>query len=356
MVDEIGVAAGALVDRLGDPVRAEARFAATVRDGGLRLRSTAVWLVLGGRRVRIPRRVAPVVVLTERWDDAEERQLVSITVALPVIGRMYQYRGRFRYGDRRSRRAVVVSERIVIAGASGFIGRYLAQHYRAAGAEVVLVGRDGPDVRWDDADGLAQGGHRRGAVINLAGKSVNCRYGDANRAEIFRSRVETTRAVREAIAASDAPPPVWFNASTATIYRHAEDRPMTESTGELGTGFSVEVAKAWEARALRGRPARHPTGRAADGDRARRRQRADPAREPGALRARRSAARRSLVRAPPRAATPAPSTSSAPAAAGSGSAGCTSPTCSARSSSCASIPTSTARSTSPRRIRRTTAP
>jgi len=139
-----------------------------------------------------------------------------------------------------------VSERIVITGASGFVGRYLEQHYRAAGAEVVLVGRSGPDVRWDDAAGLRAAVSGSAAVINLAGKSVNCRYGDANRAEIFRSRLTTTRAVREAIATSDAPPPVWFNASTATIYRHAEDRPMTESTGELGTGFSVEVAKAWE--------------------------------------------------------------------------------------------------------------
>ncbi|WP_431247553.1 epimerase [Leifsonia xyli] len=139
-----------------------------------------------------------------------------------------------------------MSERIVIAGASGFVGRYLAQHYRAAGAEVALVGRNGPDVRWDDAAGLRRAVSGAAAVINLAGKSVNCRYGDAARAEIFRSRLETTRAVREAIAASDDPPPVWFNASTATIYRHAEDRPMTESTGELGTGFSVEVAKAWE--------------------------------------------------------------------------------------------------------------
>ena len=139
-----------------------------------------------------------------------------------------------------------MSERIVITGASGFVGRYLEQHYRAAGAEVVLVGRSGPDVRWDDTAGLRSAVSCSAAVINLAGKSVNCRYGYANRAEIFRSRLTTTRAVREAIATSDAPPPVWFNASTATIYRHAEDRPMTESAGELGTGFSVEVAKAWE--------------------------------------------------------------------------------------------------------------
>ncbi|MDR6613443.1 DUF4166 domain-containing protein [Leifsonia sp. 1010] len=97
MVDEIGVRRGVVIDRLGDPVRAEARFAATVRDGGLRLRSTAVWLVLGGRRLRIPNPFAPVVVLTERWDDQHEHQRVSITVHAPLIGRIYQYRGRFRY-------------------------------------------------------------------------------------------------------------------------------------------------------------------------------------------------------------------------------------------------------------------
>lgn len=83
-------------------------------------------------------------------------------------------------------------------------------------------------------------------LINLAGKSVNCRYTPANRNEILRSRVETTRELRDAILACAAPPAVWVNSSTATIYRHAEDRPMTESAGEIGTGFSVGIARAWE--------------------------------------------------------------------------------------------------------------
>lgn len=139
-----------------------------------------------------------------------------------------------------------MGETIVLAGASGFVGRYLAEHYRAAGATVRLIGRAGADARWGDVDAVRRAVTGADAVINLAGKSVNCRYTPANRAEILRSRVETTRQLRQAIAASDAPPPVWFNASTATIYRHAEDRPMTESTGELGTGFSVQVARAWE--------------------------------------------------------------------------------------------------------------
>lgn len=97
MIDRIGVERGALVDRLGNPERAMARFAASVLDGGLRLRSTGVWIVVAGRRVRIPRPFAPIVVLTERWDDEAERQAVSITVTAPVVGRIYQYGGRFHY-------------------------------------------------------------------------------------------------------------------------------------------------------------------------------------------------------------------------------------------------------------------
>ena len=97
MVDEIRVEDDALVDRLGAPARVEARFSARVRDGGLRLRSNAVWLLVGRARLRIPRFIAPVVVLTERWDTQTERQFVSIAVTAPGIGRIYQYSGRFRY-------------------------------------------------------------------------------------------------------------------------------------------------------------------------------------------------------------------------------------------------------------------
>ncbi|GAA1919874.1 TIGR01777 family oxidoreductase [Microbacterium aoyamense] len=132
--------------------------------------------------------------------------------------------------------------KIVIAGASGFIGRHLVHALADDGHEVVTVGRDGP-VTWTDAAAAVDGA---GVLINLAGKSVNCRYTDENRDEILRSRVETTRALRHAVEAAAVPPTVWLNASTATIYRHAMDRPNTESTGEFGEGFSVDVARAWE--------------------------------------------------------------------------------------------------------------
>ncbi len=136
--------------------------------------------------------------------------------------------------------------RIVIGGAGGFMGRYLAERYQAAGREVVTIGRSGADLRWGDDPAIAAAVDGAALVVGLAGKSVNCRYTPANRAEIFRSRLDTTAALSRAIAAAAAPPALWVNAATATIYRHAEDRPMTERDGEIGTGFSVEVAKAWE--------------------------------------------------------------------------------------------------------------
>lgn len=92
-------------------------------------------------------------------------------------------------------------------------------------------------------------------VINLAGRSVNCRYSDRNRREIKDSRTQSTRILGEAIRRCAHPPKVWMNASTATIYRHAFDRPMDEATGEIGgkeTGapptwrFSIDVATSWE--------------------------------------------------------------------------------------------------------------
>lgn len=136
---------------------------------------------------------------------------------------------------------------VVVAGASGFMGRFLVDHWRATGREVRTIGRGAADARWGDTDGIRRLLDGSALLVNLAGKSVNCRYGPENRAEILRSRVETTAELGRAVAACAAPPATWINSSTATIYRHAEDRPQTESAGELGTGFSVSIAKAWEA-------------------------------------------------------------------------------------------------------------
>ena len=141
----------------------------------------------------------------------------------------------------------VSAGRVVIGGSTGFMGSFLVPRLRAEGREVVTISRSGADIRWGDQVAIDRAVDGAALVIGLAGKSVNCRYTPENRAEIFRSRLDTTGSLSTAIVRASAPPALWVNSSTATIYRHAEDRPMTESTGEIGTGFSVEVAKAWEA-------------------------------------------------------------------------------------------------------------
>ena len=136
--------------------------------------------------------------------------------------------------------------RAVLAGASGFLGPRLAEDLRARGYDVVVVGRRGPDVRWDDRAGLDAVVDGADLVLNLAGRSVGCRYTDAHRDEILSSRTGTTQALGDAVRRAARPPRLWLNASTATIYRHATDRPQTEDDGELGEGFSVDVARDWE--------------------------------------------------------------------------------------------------------------
>ena len=140
----------------------------------------------------------------------------------------------------------MTDRRIVIAGAHGFMGTRFAELYRAEGDSVATVGRRDADAMWGDTAAITRLIDGADLLVNLAGKSVNCRYTERNKAEIFRSRLETTAELGRAVAAADAPPPVWFNASTATIYRHADDRPQTEEDGELGHGFSVDVATSWE--------------------------------------------------------------------------------------------------------------
>lgn len=135
--------------------------------------------------------------------------------------------------------------RVVIAGARGFMGGYFTAKLRDRCHDVAHIGRSVP-VRWGQTAAITDLLEGADLLLNLAGKSVNCRYGPRNRAEIRRSRVNTTRELADAVRACEHPPALWINSSTATIYRHAEDRPMTEDSGELGEGFSVEVAKAWE--------------------------------------------------------------------------------------------------------------
>ncbi len=139
-----------------------------------------------------------------------------------------------------------MTRKVVLAGGTGFIGQYLEKKFTAMDIDVQIISRQSPHIAWDDYQGIVQALDGAEMVINLAGKSVNCRYNEQNKREIMNSRVETTQTLGNAILDCEHPPAVWMNSSTATIYRHAEDRPMTETKGEIGTGFSVDVAKAWE--------------------------------------------------------------------------------------------------------------
>ena len=131
--------------------------------------------------------------------------------------------------------------RIIIPGGSGQVGHILARHFHAGGHEVTVLSRHPqPEpwrvVSWDGVNRGAWTEHLESSdvLINLAGRSVNCRYYAANRRAILDSRVQSTRLLSDVVAALKHPPPIWLNASTATIYRHALDRPMDETTGELG--------------------------------------------------------------------------------------------------------------------------
>ncbi|GII08507.1 NAD-dependent epimerase [Planomonospora parontospora subsp. parontospora] len=148
----------------------------------------------------------------------------------------------------------------MIPGGTGQVGTILNHALTAAGHEVVVLTRGpvrGREVRWDGETlgPWAEEIDGSDIVINLAGRSVSCRYTPANLQAMMDSRVRSTRIVGEAIAAAARPPRVWLQMSTATVYSHRFDAPNDEATGVLGGtepgvpgywAYSVEIAKAWE--------------------------------------------------------------------------------------------------------------
>lgn len=157
--------------------------------------------------------------------------------------------------------------RLMLAGGSGFLGQALARHFQALGWEVVVLTRSpqsqriAREVGWDAETLGAWVSELEGAaaVVNLTGRSVDCRYNAANRRLIMDSRVNSTRVIGQAIAQCAQPPRVWLNASSATIYRHTFGPAWDESgadfaaTPEVQDEFSLAVIHAWE-RALNEAP------------------------------------------------------------------------------------------------------
>ncbi len=146
-------------------------------------------------------------------------------------------------------------KKLIIAAGTGFLGNVLIEHFKKDAQEIVVLTRgkarrDGnvKYVHWDAQSFTGWEKELEGAdvLINLAGKSVDCRYTEVNKNEIIASRINSTTILNKAVLQCKTPPRHWLNSSTATIYRHSEDRQMDEATGEIGHDFSMNVAKMWE--------------------------------------------------------------------------------------------------------------
>jgi len=156
------------------------------------------------------------------------------------------------------------NKKIVIAGGSGYIGQAMAARW-SAGNDIIVLTRNAGNkadntyghrhnaarlryVHWDAQHPGAWQQELEGCdvLINLAGRSVNCRYNEARKKEILESRVAATRVLGEALQLLKQSPALWVNGASATIYRHADDHPQDEFTGEMENDFSVQVCKAWE--------------------------------------------------------------------------------------------------------------
>jgi hypothetical protein len=146
-------------------------------------------------------------------------------------------------------------KRLVIASGSGFLGDALIHYFGSKFDEYIILTRSPHQnennikyIQWDAKTIGEWTQYLEGAecVINLCGKSVDCRYNAKNKTLIFSSRLDSTAVLGKAIANCKDAPKVWMNAASATIYRYSEDKIMTETDVEYGEGFSVEVCKAWE--------------------------------------------------------------------------------------------------------------
>ncbi|HLK13791.1 MAG TPA: TIGR01777 family oxidoreductase [Fimbriimonadaceae bacterium] len=137
--------------------------------------------------------------------------------------------------------------KIVMAGGTGMVGTAL-RRYLAREADVVILSKRPGNVKWDAATLGDWAAELEGAdvVINLAGKSINCRYTTENMTELTHSRIASTRVIGQAIAAAKNPPKLWLQASAASIYAHRYDAPNDEEHGLIG-GTEPNLPPKWKA-------------------------------------------------------------------------------------------------------------
>lgn len=145
--------------------------------------------------------------------------------------------------------------KIILAGGNGYLGNVLAAYYSNLAEEIIILSRKhSPEngnvktIVWNGMDEGDWASMLEGAelLINLCGKNVNCRYTEQNKTQIISSRVKPTMLLGRVIATLKSPPELWINITSATIYRHAEDRPQYEDNGDIGYGFSIGVCQKWE--------------------------------------------------------------------------------------------------------------
>ena len=146
-------------------------------------------------------------------------------------------------------------KKLIIAAGTGFLGQVLVNHFKDSFEEIVILTRGKSEsknnikyVNWNakSFSGWEKELENTDVLINLAGKSVDCRYNEKNKQEIYNSRIESTKILNEAVLQCENPPKHWLNSSTSTIYRFSLDEQMDEINGEIGNDFSMNIAKSWE--------------------------------------------------------------------------------------------------------------
>ncbi|GEN66429.1 TIGR01777 family oxidoreductase [Chryseobacterium rhizosphaerae] len=141
--------------------------------------------------------------------------------------------------------------KIIIAGGTGFLGDNLEKYFTEKGDQVLILTRKPKrknELYWNakTVGEWRNSLEKADVLINLTGKSVDCRYTEKNKREIYSSRIDSTQVLQEAVNNCLDKPEIWLNASSATIYVHSEKHLNTEESGVIGDDFSMNICKSWE--------------------------------------------------------------------------------------------------------------